>query len=222
MLGGALAAVSHHPPAGFVIVGMAAVFGGGARVPIATLLMVAEMTGGYQLLIAAGLAVMLSFVIQINLSPWFKYTSLYEAQVAARSDSPAHVAEHIQIALQLLEKGKISLPPPITHVHLAAVLQSGAGLDLPDGSQLMIGALRPESPWVGKPLQSRVLTGAVADTKVVAILRGKTVMRARPDAVLQPGDRLLLIASQAARSQLLEHLANPPVSTEEVGAMRTT
>ena len=119
MLGGALAAVSHHPPAGFVIVGMAAVFGGGARVPIATLLMVAEMTGGYQLLIAAGLAVMLSFVIQINLSPWFKYTSLYEAQVAARSDSPAHVAEHIQIALQLLEKGKISLPPPITHVHLA-------------------------------------------------------------------------------------------------------
>ena len=222
MLGGALAAVSHHPSAGFVIVGMAAVFGGAARVPIATLLMVAEMTGGYQLLVPAGLAVMLSFVIQINLSSFFKYNSLYEAQVVARSDSPAHVAEHIQIALRLLEKGKISLPPPITHVHLATLLQSGVALDLPDGSQLAIGALRPESPWVGKALQSRVLSGAVVDSKVVAILRGKTVMRARPETVLQPGDRLLLIASQQAQEQLLEHLAPPSVSTAEAGAMRVS
>jgi chloride channel protein, CIC family len=219
MLGGVLAAISHQPPAGLVIVGMAAVFGGAARVPIATLLMVAEMTGGYQLLVPAGLAVLLSFLIQINLSSFFKYTSLYEAQVVARSDSPAHVAEHIQIALRLLEKGKIALPPPITHIHLATLLQSGVALDLPDGSQLMIGALRPESPWVGKALQSRVLSGAMVDSKVVAILRGQTVMRARPDTVLQPGDRLLLIASQAAQAQLLEHLAPPSVSIAGVGAM---
>ena len=50
MLGGAFAGIFHHAPAGLVIVGMAAVFGGAARVPIAMLLMVAEMTGGYQLL----------------------------------------------------------------------------------------------------------------------------------------------------------------------------
>ena len=218
MLGAVFAAISHHPPAGLVIVGMAAVFGGAARVPIATLLMVAEMTGGYQLLVPAGLAVMLSFVIQINLSSFLKYTSLYEAQVLARSDSPAHIAEHIQIALRLLEKGKISLPPPITHLHLAALLRSGVALDLPDGSQLMIGALRPESPWVGKALQSRVLSGAIADSKVVAILRGKTVMRARPEAVLQPGDRLLFIASQPAQAELSEHLAPPSASSAEAGA----
>ena len=64
MLGGVFAAIAHVPPAGLVIVGMAAVFAGAARVPIATLLMVVEMTGGYQLLVPAGLAVMLSFVIQ--------------------------------------------------------------------------------------------------------------------------------------------------------------
>ncbi len=57
---------------------MAAVFGAAARVPVATLLMVAEMTGGYQLLVPAGLAVMLSFLIQVNLSQFFKYSSLYE------------------------------------------------------------------------------------------------------------------------------------------------
>jgi chloride channel protein, CIC family len=111
MLGGVFAAIAHVPPAGLVIVGMAAVFAGAARVPIATLLMVVEMTGGYQLLVPAGLAVMLSFVIQINLSSFFKYSSLYEAQVGGRSDSPAHIAEHVQIALRLLEQGKIVLPP---------------------------------------------------------------------------------------------------------------
>ncbi len=219
MLGGVFASIAHVPPAGFVIVGMAAVFAGAARVPIATLLMVVEMTGDYQLLVPAGLAVMLSFVIQINLSSFLKYGSLYEAQVAGRSDSPAHTAEHIQIALRLLDQGKISLPDPITHLHLAALLQSGVALDLPDGSQLMIGALRPESPWVGKQLQSRVLSGAIADAKVAAILRGKTVLRARPDTVLQPGDRLLMIAPQPAQAELLVHLAPPSLSIAQTEAL---
>jgi chloride channel protein, CIC family len=213
MLGGAFAAIAHVPAAGLVIVGMAAVFAGAARVPIATLLMVIEMTGGYEILVPAGLAVLLSFVIQINLSSFLKYNSLYEAQVGGRSDSPAHLAEHVQIALRLLEQGKIALPPPITHLHLAALLQSGVALDLPDGSQLMIGALRPESPWVGKQLQARTLSAAIADAKVAAILRGNTVMRARPDTVLQPGDRLLLIASQQAQVGLLAHLVPPSGSS---------
>jgi CIC family chloride channel protein len=213
MLGGVFAACAHVPPAGLVIVGMAAVFAGAARVPIATLLMVVEMTGGYQILVPAGLAVLLSFVIQVNLSSFLKYGSLYEAQVGGRSDSPAHIAEHVQIALRLLEKGKITLPPPMTHLHLAALLQSGVALELPDGSQLMIGALRPESPWVGKQLRARVLDGPLADAKVAAILRGNTVMRSRPETVLQPGDRLLLIASQQAQAGLLAHLVPASVST---------
>ena len=51
------------------------------------------------------------------------------------------------------EQGKVSLPPHLTHLHLAALLQSGLALDLADGSQLVAGALRPESPWVGKQIQ---------------------------------------------------------------------
>ena len=217
MLGGGFAGIFHHPPAGLVIVGMAAVFGGAARVPIATLLMVAEMTGGYQLLVPAGLAVMLSFLIQTRLSSFLKYGSLYEAQVAARADSPAHRAEHVQIALRLLDEGNISLPPQVTHLHLAALLQSGLALDLPDGSQLTVGALRPESPWAGRTIQSRTLTGAIADSKIVAILRGKSVTLARPETILQPGDRLLLIASAQAREELAKHLAQPPMRNPQTG-----
>lgn len=214
MLGGAFAGIFHQPPAGMVIVGMAAVFAGAARVPIATLLMVAEMTGGYQLLVPAGLAVMLSFLIQTKLSSFLKYGSLYEAQVAGRADSPAHRAEHVQIALRLLNQGKISLPPQVTHLHLAALLRSGLSLDLPDGSQLMTGALRPESPWVGKKIQSRQLEGPVADSRIIAVLRGKSVMLPRPETVLQPGDRLLLIAPTQAQSELARHLAPPSAPSE--------
>jgi CIC family chloride channel protein len=207
MLGGAFASIVHHPPAGFVIVGMAAVFGGAARVPIATLLMVVEMTGGYQLLVPAGLAVMLSFLIQINLSSFLKYGSLYEAQVAGRADSPAHRAEHVQIAIRLLDQGNISLPPQVTHLHLATVLQSGLALDLPDGSQLIVGALRPDSPWVGKKLPTIPIGGEIAGTKIVALLRGKSVMLALTETVLQPGDRLLVVAPPLALPGLGRHLA---------------
>jgi CIC family chloride channel protein len=215
MLGGVFAGLVHHPPAGFVIVGMAAVFGAAARVPVATLLMVAEMTGGYQLLVPAGLAVMLSFLIQVNLSQFFKYSSLYEAQVAGRAESPAHRAEHVQIAIRLLEQGRISLPREVTHLHLAALLRSGLALDLPDGSQLMVGALRPESPWVGKTIQSRVLKPPLDQSNVVAILRGKSVLGARPETILQPGDRLLVIAPPNSQDALEQHLARITASAAQ-------
>jgi len=209
MLGGAFAAIFHHSAAGMVLVGMAAVFAGAARVPVATLLMVAEMTGSYQLLVPAGLAVMLSFLIQMKLSSHFKYGSLYEAQVAGRADSPAHRAENVRTALRLIDQGKITLPPQVDHLHLAALLQSGLALDLPDGSQLTVGALRPESPWVGKQIQSRPMSGPMADSKIMAVLRGKSVMMPRPNVVLQPGDRLLLVAPPQAQAEVAQHLAHP-------------
>jgi Trk K+ transport system NAD-binding subunit len=161
---------------------------------------------------------MLSYLIQINLSSLCKYGSLYEAQVAGRADSPAHRAENVRIAVRLLEQGKVSLPPQMNHLHLAALLQSGVALDLPDGSQLMTGTLRPESPWAGKQIQSRVLSGRAADAKIVAIVRGKSVLLARPDTLLQPGDRLLLIAPQEAQDELQKHLARASAAIPQTTA----
>jgi CIC family chloride channel protein len=206
MLGGSFAMLSHHTPEGMVIVGMAAVFGGAARVPLATLLMVVEMTGGYQLLVPAGLAVMLSYVLQVNLSRFFKYQSLYEAQVAGRSDSPSHRAEQVQTALRLLDSGDLPLPADSTHLHLATLLQAGLGLDLPDGSQLTVGVLFPESPWVGKEIQSRPPSDVLSHTRIASILRGTTVVLARPNTILQPGDRLLIVVELEVLDQLTEYL----------------
>jgi CIC family chloride channel protein len=212
MLGGVFAAVSHHPPAGMVIIGMAAVFGGAARVPIATLLMVAEMTGGYQLLVPAGLAVLLSYIVQYNLSRFVKYPSLYEAQVVARADSPAHQAEQVQIAMRLLDHGGIAWPGEVTHLHLASLLQAGLSLDLPDGFQLTAGVLHPESPWTGKQVQSRPPSDLLDHSRLVAILRGNTVLLPRPDIVLQSADRLLILTEHDSLTALPQVLAPLPTS----------
>ena len=203
MLGGAFAGIFHHDSAGLVIVGMAAVFGGAARVPIATLLMVAEMTGGYQLLVPAGLAVMLSFLIQINLSSFLKYGSLYEAQVAARAGfAGAPRGKHPNRAA-IAGPGQSYLAAADESPSSGCSVAVGAiALDLPDGSQLVTGALRPESPWVGKQLQSRKLDGPLADSKVLAILRGKSVLAVSAEIVLQPGDRLLLVVPSQSQIEL--------------------
>lgn len=215
MLGGAFAMLGHMSPAGMVVVGMGAVFGGAARVPIATLLMVVEMTGGYQLLVPAALAVMLSFVVQMRLSAFMKYDSLYEGQVAGRPNSPAHRSEHVGIALQLLEEGNIQLPPELSHLQLALLLQSGLALDLPGNRQLTASVLRPESPWVGKSIEASAIPKSFPNTQILAILRGTSLIIPHPQTVLQPGDRLLIIADQSARERLSEHLADKPSEEEE-------
>ena len=209
MMGGVFASIAHQPAAGMVVVGMGAVFAGAARVPIATLLMVAEMTGGYRLLVPAGLAVTLSYLVQLKLSSFCKYGSLYEGQVPRRVDSPAHRVEHIRIALRLLAQGKASLSPEISRLNIAALLQSGVALEVRDGVQLMIGALRPESTWVGKSIADCEENEAMREAHLVAVLRGQTTIFPRRQTLLQPGDRLLIIAPQSAHADLAVHLAGP-------------
>jgi CIC family chloride channel protein len=97
MLGGVLANVFNQTPAAFVLVGMAAVFSGAGRVPIATLFMVTEMTGGYHLLAPAALVVTLSYMIQVTLSGPLKYKSLYEAQIPVRRERDVDLLEGVLV-----------------------------------------------------------------------------------------------------------------------------
>ncbi len=212
MLGGFLAGLFHQPPAPFVIIGMAAVFGGAARVPVATLLMVTEMTGGYQLLVPAALAVTLSYLAQVKLSTPFKYKSLYEAQVPSKADSPAHHVEHLRIALALLGKHQIPHPATIGHLDLVALLDSGIPIDFPDGKQLMLGVLRADSSCAGQSIKSGCLTGADDDVEIVAILRGQHMILPHPDTLLLAGDKVMVIGSSKMLERVLTYLA--PYSPE--------
>jgi len=106
MLGGGLWGVLHGhvpglpaSPAPFVIVGMMALFGGIAKAPIAVMLMVAEMTGEFSMLVPAMIAATIAYLVSGE-------TSIYENQVPTRADSPAHRSEYTIPLMQHISVGQ--------------------------------------------------------------------------------------------------------------------
>jgi len=74
------------PAAACVLVGMGGFFSGVAKLPIASLIMVAEMSGSYNLLVPMMLVTSVAFLLT-------RGASIYEAQVPRRVDSPAHIGD---------------------------------------------------------------------------------------------------------------------------------
>lgn len=210
MLGGAFAIVLHQHAAIFVIVGMAAVFGAAARVPIATMLMVTEMAGGFHLLVPAGVAVLISYLLQNRLSVNLKYRSLYEGQVPTRQDSPAHFLEHIQIALSLLGKRDMPFTDDVGHLDLLRMLQSRIHFDLPGKRELTMARVEPESTMAGKTIDTLYRRLREFQFEIIAIMRREHVILPHRDTVLQPDDRLVLIAGTPARESLAQFFVPVP------------
>jgi CIC family chloride channel protein len=217
MLGGSFAILLHQPTAVFVVVGMAAVFGAAARVPIATMLMVTEMTGGYHLLVPAGMAVMIAFLLQGSLSSRLKYHSLYEGQVPTRADSPAHYMENIQTAMSLLGKRNLQLSNSIEHLDLLRLLRSKIRFDLPGNKVLALALVYEDSPAAGKTIQWLYSQLKEYEFEIVAVLRREHVLLPHADTVLETKDRLMLITSPQAREPLAQFVTPLPM-TEESGA----
>lgn len=99
-----------HPHA-FVLVGMGGFFAGVAKVPIASLIMIAEMTGGYSLIVPLMIVSTISYLL-------LGETSLYEKQVSTRVDSPAHtgdfaidILEHISVREALPSDREVEMIP---------------------------------------------------------------------------------------------------------------
>jgi CIC family chloride channel protein len=205
MVGGFLAQVTGQPTPAFVVVGMAAVFGGAARVPMATLLMVTEMTGGYRLLVPAALAVFLSYVVQRLLSERLAYRSLYEAQVLSRADSPTHHVEQLQNAFRLVQGRMVSSPKLLGRLELGALLDAGVAVDLGGDRELVLAAPRSGSPWVGQPLPRERLAEA-GGTQIVAVLRNGQVLVPDARTTLESHDQLLLILGPEGWPEIGEHL----------------
>lgn len=80
-------------PSDFAIVGMMAFFGGAAKSPLAVIVMIAEMTGGYGLLAPSMVAVIIAYLLTGSLSVFYN-------QVESVEDSPAHLEEYETLALK--------------------------------------------------------------------------------------------------------------------------
>ena len=202
MLGGFMADISHMPAAPFVIVGMGAVFAGAAQVPIATLLMVAEMTGGFDLLVPAAASIMISYLLQRQLSGRWKYGSLYEAQVLSPVRSPAHHVDHIRATLRLLGDHPVLKPDTVGHVDLQTLLESGIPIDLGEDNQLAMVELSDGSPWIDMPIREACGSIGGDDLEMMLVIRGHELLPIASRSPLQIGDRLLLIASPGAHDRL--------------------
>jgi len=207
MLGGAFAMLFNQPSPDFAVVGMAAVFGGAARVPFATLVMVLEMTGGYRLLGAAALAVLISYVVQTRLCSFLKlkYHSMYEAQVPDRAASPAHYAEYLRVGLNLLGKKKALESSHLEHLNVMTLLRSGVSVDLPEGKQILGFEVPPESNYLGCQVQRCSEEAGETNVEIIVILRGKDVLLPNPESAFKAGDRLLVIVSSQGREWLDNH-----------------
>ena len=175
-------------------------------VPMATLLMVTEMTGGYHLLVAAALAVSVSYIVEVLLTSKLKYKSLYEAQVPGRADSPAHHGDYLKAALHILKHHNITLSADGDHVDLERLLDTGIPIDLADDKQLRLGRLPSKSSLVEKRVRDIVslLPPELADeVRVSAIFRNGHTLIPYGDLRFKSCDRVLFIASP----QAWEHLS---------------
>ncbi len=102
------------PTAACVLVGMGGFFAGVAKVPIASLIMVAEMSGSYGLLVPMMLVSSVAYLLT-------RGVSIYEAQVPGRVDSPAHIGEFQIDVLERLTVRQVMEPDQkIVSVHPGA------------------------------------------------------------------------------------------------------
>ena len=137
MLGGSMWGLLHAhlpwmpaAPTPFVIVGMMALFGGIAKAPIAVILMVAEMTNEFSMVIPAMLATTVAYLITGD-------TRIYENQVNRRADSPAHSGENAIPLLRFLtvadamRKDVRVLQPEMSITDAEKLLNQNEGLGFP-------------------------------------------------------------------------------------------
>jgi len=186
---------------GLAVVGMAAVFAGAARVPIASLVMVAEMTGGYRLIMPAMLAVAISYMVQIWLTRNVKYPSLYEAQVPSPQDSPVHKASHYQRVVNLLRDREIELDDDILFSSLWQKLKAGKAIPLrhrASDQYVFAVDVRANDGAVDKPVRELGLGQAV----ILSVDREGEEFVPGAETRIQPGDKLLIAAARSALGSL--------------------
>jgi CIC family chloride channel protein len=184
------------PVAAYVVVGMAAIFAGAARTPISTLIMVAEMTGGYGLIVPAMLANVLAFLVQSRLTHNRLFPTLYRSQVEAREDSPLHRGVFVRRAIEMVERGHID-SSEIRLPRLVNLLRYGEPIPVAEGEELLI-ALEVES---GSRLDGATVMdslGRIEGATAVAVLRQEEMLIPRGPTTLAAGDRVLIVATAAA------------------------
>lgn len=215
MLGAAFAGSLHHfgisdvTVTGMAVVGMAAVFAGAARVPIASLVMVAEMTGGYGLIVPAMFAVAISYLVQSQLTRNLRYPSLYEAQVPAPEQSPVHYEMYYRVVAGLLRDRKVKLGQDIFLNQLKESLAGGSAIPISTtgGDECLYTLELPADSRIGG-YQVRHL--GLKDVLIVSIVRGNQEIIPIGSTEVRGGDKLVIAARPQAMEQFVRQATTVP------------
>ena len=172
-------AIFPHPEA-YVLVGMASFFAGVASAPIGAMLMVAEMTGGYELLPPLMLVSVVAIVLM-------RHRSIYENQVRDRFRSPAHVQELTINVLEEMRVGDVYRPSDDV-----ATVRPGTGFQRV--RELVLEAHHPTVPVVD---EEGAVVGLVTAEQIRPVMDEHQLDRfvvardiAAPPYSLQPDDDL--------------------------------
>ncbi len=187
--------IHHVNETALAVVGMAAVFAGAARVPIAALIMVTEMTGGYHLIVPTMLAVALSFFVQVALSRRTRYPTLYEAQVQSPMESPVHRQLYYETVINLMKRHELKLEGDLVSSQLVEQLSGEQGIALgTTGDRLYRLRVTAGAAVAGVEIRSLGLT----DLVIMSVIRSDHSLIPNGGTVLQVGDELIVCATPKA------------------------
>ncbi len=222
MLGGAFGGLLHMlhvdiDGAWLAVVGMAAVFAGTARVPIAAMVMVIEMTGGFTLIMPTMLAVAIAFLVQLLLSRNAKYPTIYECQARTPADSPIYSELFYQTAAGLLRRQRVRLDRDILDSELQAALDRGEGVALRLRQERLYRLSMPAgSPVAGREVRSLGLADMGA--LIVGVIRGEGEIIPNGSTRLQVHDGLLVAATDESIQKFRTLIGQPQAETTSDGA----
>jgi CIC family chloride channel protein len=186
------------------VASMAAVFAGAARVPVASLVMVIEMTGGFQLVMPTMLAVSLSYIVQVALTRHSRYPTLYEAQVPLPMDSPVHQRLYQDIANGLIRDGKIVVAEDTLTRLIGDRLSAEHGIPFIRGNERLFRVVLPAgAPIIGSSVRSLTLK----DFVIVAMVREDHHHVPDNETLFMVGDEVVVAATPDAMDRFRHMVA---------------
>lgn len=195
MIGGFLGYILHSSIPVFTLIGMAAIFGAAARTPLATIIMVVEMTGGYTLLVPTILGVLIAHFIHSQLNELFKikYISLYEAQLINKEFSPIYQMEKIRDILicnaTILDFDKKVL----NNEDILGLLESGIPVKVNDKYYLFFGRFNKN---VELEIDETGYFKKYKNAKIIYIFRNGRWFHASLLNKLHPGDEVIVMGKK--------------------------
>ncbi|MGF1580989.1 MAG: chloride channel protein [Gemmataceae bacterium] len=168
-------------PTACMIVGMAGFFAAAGKVPLSTLIIVCEMTGGYFLLLPALWVCTISYMISDE-------RSLYPSQVENRSHSPAHKGEYVKEVLAGLQVSQFLKPNSADIVVHPEDPLSAVGVKLSSSPYLVLPVVDDENALLGVVVLTEVHLATQSPYLGPLILAADLMRPVRP--VLKPTDTL--------------------------------